>query len=485
MYKRSLFFAILSTLILLSGWSAIGQQIFSKTYGHFDYNYGKDISILGNDYVILANSGLYNSNSTPMLLRIDSVGSIKKFGFLNNENNDIISASKFTFKNNKWYVCGTIQNTTTHDYDCFLSILDTALVLQKTTIYGGSSWDFATSITSSDTTVVVSGNSYSNNLGYPQGTITILNLNGDSLNTFFHDNHSEINDLMVRGDSEIVFTGNYQPQDSLFEYAFVTSIKMNGTLNWEKEFWQDLAKSNASGITAGINNHIVFCGVSQKYDSVTKKDGFVYVLASNGDYIRHEIFNGVSIKDDEFTSITSTEEGFLYATGVTKSFGMGGNDISIFKLTQDAWYLWSTTYGQVNEDIVSKIIYTPSDSGLILCGSSTFFGDFNSNILVVKTTNALTFITDPTHLTSVKNFSELKNLVAYPNPTQNQITIDGLSEIDFEQIEITNLLGKPLSRLKKSEIQNNTLDLSDISSQLLIIKVITRQGIQILKVLKF
>lgn len=479
------FFLFLFILISLFS-QGFSQQIFSKTYGHFDYNYGKDILPWNNGYVILGNSGANNGNAVPMLIQIDTAGNIQKVGFGQNSNNEIISASKFAYHDNQWYVTGTIQNTNTNDYDCFLSIFDTTLTQLKTTIYGGSSWDFARGIAISDTNVFIVGNTYSTPNGYSWGTITQFNLEGDSIHNFYFgsDGEAQINNLIIRGDTELVFTGDYQHPDSIFRAAFVASTTFIGSQNWNNNFSADLFKSCGNGITSNINNRIVCCGVTERYDTTSMKDGFICIIGSNGDYISYRIFNVQANKDDEFMSITSTNEGNVFITGTSKSFGMGDNDISFYKLDSDGSWKWSTTFGQVYDDLSSKIIYSPSDSGFVFCGSSGYFGNFNNNILVVRTTNALTLNYTPTHQIGIEQYNADNTLHVFPNPAQNQLTIQKEGSSESMKVDIYDLNGRTISSHRFTNSSSNTIDLSDIAPQLLIVKVTKENGVSVFKIMK-
>jgi hypothetical protein len=460
------------------------QQVFSKTYGHFDFNYGKDVINSGTGYFVMGNSGINNGNSVPMLIHIDSMGHILKTAFGNSES--VMSASKFLLKDNKLYVCGNIQNTATNDYDCFLSIYDTALTLEKTVVYGGGSWDFSQQIISHDTLIFVGGNTYSTSNGFSLGTITKFNLSGDSLDTYYFgsDGEATINSLISRGDTELLFTGTYQASDSLFSAAFIASMDYNGTLNWCKNLSNELGSSVGNDISEGIWGHVAICGTTDKYDTVSMKDGFAYVLGSNNDYYRHEIYNVNCPLDDEFKSITPTAEGDFFIGGTTKSFGGGGTDLYLFKVNFGAWWLWSITFGGSLDEDISKILYQPSDSGFILCGTSRSFGNYNENILVAKTTNKDTLDLNPTHELSVQNLIPKMDFSAYPNPTTGKIRIDGTLTAQIKRIEVLDISGRLLGIIHTGSLSANTLDLSDYASQLLFLKVITDKGVQTLKIIK-
>ena len=156
----------------------------------------------------------------------------------------------------------------------------------------------------------------------------------------------------------------------------------------------------------------------------------------------------------------------------------------MFKVSSGGWWLWSSTYGNVYDENAAQIIYQPSDSGFILCGSSRYFGDFNDNILVIKTTKNLTFDQNPTHELSVSSYAENACFLAFPNPAKDKITFEGKQTENIKYIEILDISGRTLGVVPKENMIANSLDLSLFVPQLLFIKVVTKKGTQTLKIVK-
>jgi len=483
MRVKLLILILLLSVAAFYGNTCTGQQIFAKTYGQFDFNMGKDIIIDGSNYYVLANSGLNNSSSAPMILRIDSIGHVLKIGYSNSAG--IMSASRFVKKGNKIYACGTIQNTLSNDYDCFLTLFDTSLVTEKTTIFGGNSWDFAHCIAVSDTLIFVGGKSFSTTNGFACGIISKFNTNGDSLATYYFGLNGEasIKSLIIRGDTELIYTGSYQAPDSTVSSAFVTSANFNGALNWSKNLSADLGKSIGSDLTKGLNDKIAICGTTEIDEATSMKDAFVYVLQSNGNYDNHLIY-GTNCPDDEiFTSITTTDEGDYFLCGNTKCIGAGANDVYLFKTNAGGWWMWSTSYGQENEDYASRICYQPLDSGFVMVGSSIDYGNFNTNILVVKTDKSLSLQYNPTHEVSIARYSNNVGLSVFPNPAYDLVHIQGDVE-SILAIEILDISGRILAQINKDNIVNNAFSVSQFASQILLIKIKSLKGMQTVKIVK-
>lgn len=86
--------------------------------------------------------------------------------------------------------------------------------------------------------------------------------------------------------------------------------------------------------------------------------------------------------------------------------------------------------------------------------------------------------------TSVMSFEDIFNDISiYPNPAQNQVTID-CQEQKIKDVEIINIIGKVLKRI---EIQNNShfvVDMSDQSAGIYLLKLTTDEGVVTKKIIK-
>ncbi len=469
-------------LILTSLQSPLhSQQIFSKIYGHFDYNYGKDILVEPDGFLILGNTGLNNGNSTPMLIKTDTAGKITKFVYQNS--NDILSASKFIKYADKIYLCGTKNNPFTNDYDCFLSIYDTSLTFLKTVTFGGTSWDLANKIANIDTLLFIVGQSYSTSNGFSWGTISKFNLDGDSLDTYYYgmDGEASINSLITRGDSELVVTGWHQATDSLVSSAFVASYSITGTMNWNKNLSMDLGKSVGNDLTAGKLDHIYLCGTTELFSTTSKKDAFIYVLDSKGDSIRRLI--QIHNNDEEMTSIAINANGNMITAGYTKTYGGGGKDFWFLEFEENGTYITGNTMGSDRDEYPAQIRYVPSDSGAVICGTTYMGGISNTSILVLKVNRSFLCNNTPTQEVNIETYIPSSNIRCYPNPATDCVAIHGTNAI--ESIELYDLMGHPIKYYTASMIVNNTIDISSIAPQLILVKVNSLHKSVILKMIKY
>jgi len=93
------------------------------------------------------------------------------------------------------------------------------------------------------------------------------------------------------------------------------------------------------------------------------------------------------INDDRTFSIQQTSDGGYILTGSTFSFGVGGEDIWVLKLSGAGDIEWQRTYGGADDDKAYSIQQT-SEGGYILAGSTFSFGVGGEDIWVLKFSDA-------------------------------------------------------------------------------------------------
>jgi hypothetical protein len=85
---------------------------------------------------------------------------------------------------------------------------------------------------------------------------------------------------------------------------------------------------------------------------------------------------------------------------------------------------------------------------------------------------------------SIENFEAISdNISIYPNPTQNQVTID-FGEQKIKEIEMINLVGKVLKQIEIHDYNHSIVDISDISAGIYLLKFTTAESVITKKIIK-
>lgn len=122
-------------------------------------------------------------------------------------------------------------------------------------------------------------------------------------------------------------------------------------------------------------------GASYSYGS-GQSDAWAVRINSSGDTLWTSVAGGSTY--DECLAITETSDGHIIMGGYTNSFGAGGGDFYLIKLSSNGDTLWTSVYGGVNDDECQSII-EDSDSNYVLAGYTLSQGAGSGDFWVVKT----------------------------------------------------------------------------------------------------
>ena len=115
------------------------------------------------------------------------------------------------------------------------------------------------------------------------------------------------------------------------------------------------------------------------------QDIWVSKLTQSGDIEWQRTYGGSSI--DGTCSIQQTSDGGYILAGNTHSFGAGENDIWILKMTSLGNVEWQKTYGGIQNDNIYSIQQT-SDDGYIIGGNTSSFGAGGEDVWIIKLTQS-------------------------------------------------------------------------------------------------
>ncbi len=148
---------------------------------------------------------------------------------------------------------------------------------------------------------------------------------------------------------------------------------------WQKVYGGEKFDS-AQFIQCTRDGGYIVLGVTTSF-GVGESDFYVLKLDENGNKQWQKTYGGS--KEDYPVSIQQTrDEGWIIA-GMTKSFGAGGWDAYIVKLTGNGNKLWEKVFGGKNDDAVVSVRQTV-DGGYILAGRTNSFGAGNQDFYVLR-----------------------------------------------------------------------------------------------------
>lgn len=92
------------------------------------------------------------------------------------------------------------------------------------------------------------------------------------------------------------------------------------------------------------------------------------------------------IGDDVAFDALQSSDGNILLAGYTTSFGNGGQDGYILKITPQGQQLWSKTIGGAGDELIRKIVQLPNKD-IVLFGVTASFGSGNTDIFITRLDN--------------------------------------------------------------------------------------------------
>jgi hypothetical protein len=111
----------------------------------------------------------------------------------------------------------------------------------------------------------------------------------------------------------------------------------------------------------------------------------IYLIRTDnkGDTLWTGTYGGTGTEEPRWSVEIMPDSGYVL-TGFTGSFGAGGNDVYLIRVSKSGTLLWSKTYGGTGADLGNDVKQT-MDGGFIITGQTNSFGAGNYDVYVVKT----------------------------------------------------------------------------------------------------
>ena len=101
-----------------------------------------------------------------------------------------------------------------------------------------------------------------------------------------------------------------------------------------------------------------------------------------GNHLWNQTYGGTG--DDEAQSIIQTDDGGYAVAGYTYSFGAGNTDFWLIKTDALGNHLWNQTYGGTGHDTDTRSVVQTSDGGYVIAGNTASFGAGGHDFWLVR-----------------------------------------------------------------------------------------------------
>ena len=165
------------------------------------------------------------------------------------------------------------------------------------------------------------------------------------------------NSTIISNDNNLLICGNLSNNIS------VLKLSKLGNQIWRKDFYTGEG-SVSTAIAESNINELFICGYTLRNYANSSQDVLLIKTNSNGDTIWTKTYGGINA--DYSTSIIFTSDGNLLMSGKTESFGAGSfGDIYLVKVNKNGDTLWTNSYPDPDQEVPFHLIETHNGEYLI------------------------------------------------------------------------------------------------------------------------
>ncbi len=385
---------------------AVGDTIWTRTYGGSSYDYGYSVAQTSDGgYIVAGMTESFGAGSYDVyLVKTDAVGDTiwtRTYGGSDYDRGNSVAQTT----DGGYIVAGETECFGAGEYDVYLVKTDGLGDTIWTRTYGGSGDDWGSSVAqTSDGGYIVAG-----------------------VTECFGAGESDVYLVKTDCDGDTIWTRTYGVSDD--------------------DYGRSIAQTSDGGyIVAGVYD----------YDYWEAGTGDVYLIKTDavGDTIWTRTYGGSH--DDYGRSVAQTSDGGYIVAGWTEFFGAGNYDVYLVKTDCDGDTMWTRTYGGSSGDYGYSVAQT-SDGGYIVAGVTLSFGAGSGvgwyDVYLVKT-DSLGYTSIEENPSSAK--PEAFALSAHPNPFNSAVKISIDAPVETQdlaslQIEIFDVNGRMVDNMTVGE----------------------------------
>ena len=443
-------------------------------------------------YAVVGSTVNYDGNTDLYLMKVDSVGAFlwaKRYGGYGMERGEDI------IETHDGGLAFVGYGQPHGDYDMYVLRTDNMGDTIFTKYIGDENWNFGHSIIqTSDKGFVIAGETYIN--GSPSGYLVKIDsmgtvvwektFGGTQPDKFYELVQSSNGDFIMAGESESFGNGRQ---------AYVVRTDSLGVLIWENNYGNP-GINFAKSLVELPSGEIVLSGGSNtppEFDI----DNWGAKINSAGLFFHEHIVTDYTsslpfIQNDDWNEkVFNYKDSLVFAGFRTFDLAEPGN-INFYRYTQDIAF---GDRGGFQKFISSnkEIAYDgqmTSDNGMILACTGDFMDGSQANIYLIKVdsnlSNPLPFFNSISYqddITSINEPLSQMEIEIYPNPTQNEVTIN-LSSFKNEKVRIRvfDIYGKLIQDLQSTN-SIEKVDFSSSKSGMYLISIESKDGISQQKVI--
>ena len=186
--------------------------------------------------------------------------------------------------------------------------------------------------------------------------------------------------IVELSNGDIIATGNTQSFGVGFADVFVVKLSATGSVLWSKAFGGSTGLDFSTSVTELANGDVLICAHSNGYGA-GMTDALMFRIDNAGNEIWTKSYGGADI--DAYLSASLLDDGNIIAVGLTRSFGVGTEDILLSKMDQNGVLIWSKTYGGTGMNNGADVMENSNGEIIVSGATNSFSGNFDYLLLSV------------------------------------------------------------------------------------------------------
>jgi len=450
---------VISAIFILSPISGaqVPDTLWTRTFGGLFNDFGHSVDLANDDgYVVAGESYSLDDGSYDIfLLKLNTSGDTlwsRFYGGIQSEyGNSVIPTS-----DSGYALIGETRSYGAGSYDIYIIKTDRNGDTLWTRTFGSNDYEKGKSIfQTSDGGYIFTGSSRSSGLG--EEDVFLIKTDsagiGDWLRVFGGADHDCGNSVAQTSDGGYIIAGETESFGIGSLEGYVVRTDMYADTLWTRTFGGS-GDDALTCIRSAAEGGYILAGYTSSFGA-GMADGWLIKMDDSGDTLWTRTFGGAG--NDYIYSVWQTSDGGYMLGGSTESFGAVNGDVYVIKTDSTGDMLWYWNYGGPGEDGAASIRQT-ADEGFIVAGSTTSFGAGGNDALIIRLTSDQTSIAENGNPYLPAELSLNPN---YPNPFNAVTTISFQLAIPGNvKLAVYDLLGREIAILVNGYLEtgNYTID---------------------------